>query len=383
MSEEEVAVILKKLNTLIDKANGIKAATDITVMKKTIEEMKKILGEVLKVGTKIKKENTYINTPACVSNIIFSIEYILSRLDADLNEALLKVNFELIPFLEDCYYDFYFFTSVMGNKEKEKQHYKEEFSKMVGNHFIDEAIKTKKYKYEVSIVVSAYNHLDYTKRCIESILKHMPKDLNYELILLNNGSTDGTQKYFESLKPTKIVHLKENILNSYIGIRTRVCEGRYLLEISNDVIVQVNYLENLLKCIRSDTKIAMVVPTTPGVGGNQCITSKDLTPEQGEAFAKTNNISDPKRWRSVKLLYNPIALYRSDIVLSSNGIGMWDKYFVNTAGGDNGLSKRLIDAGYKLILAEDTYCYHFGKVTRKNIHDISGPELVKRRFMDE
>ena len=51
---------------------------------------------------------------------------------------------------------------------------------------------------EVSILLLAYNRLDKTKRCIESILKNT-SEVNYELILLDNGSTDGTQAYFKSI----------------------------------------------------------------------------------------------------------------------------------------------------------------------------------------
>ena len=52
---------------------------------------------------------------------------------------------------------------------------------------------------KVSITVLAYNRLEKTKRCIDSLLKYT-KNIDYELILIDNGSTDDTFEYFKSLK---------------------------------------------------------------------------------------------------------------------------------------------------------------------------------------
>ena len=46
---------------------------------------------------------------------------------------------------------------------------------------------------EVSILLLAYNRLDKTRRCVESILDNT-KGIRYELVLLDNGSTDGTDR---------------------------------------------------------------------------------------------------------------------------------------------------------------------------------------------
>ena len=53
----------------------------------------------------------------------------------------------------------------------------------------------------VSIVIPAHNHIDYCRRCIDSIREctHYP----YRLILVDNGSTDGVSEYFDSIPDTK------------------------------------------------------------------------------------------------------------------------------------------------------------------------------------
>ena len=54
----------------------------------------------------------------------------------------------------------------------------------------------------VSLVVLAYNNVKYTRECVESIYRHSSQ-LNFELITVNNGSTDGTEEYFSSLPHKK------------------------------------------------------------------------------------------------------------------------------------------------------------------------------------
>ena len=48
---------------------------------------------------------------------------------------------------------------------------------------------------EVSIIIVNYNTVNLTKACIDSIVKYT-QGLNYEIILVDNKSTDGSKQYF-------------------------------------------------------------------------------------------------------------------------------------------------------------------------------------------
>lgn len=90
--------------------------------------------------------------------------------------------------------------------------------------------------------------------CVESILAKIPEGLNYELILVNHGSDDGTKEYFESIHPNKQFDIAVN--GGGVGAISKIVEGEFTFLVSNDVIVTPYAIENLLTCIRSDTKIA-------------------------------------------------------------------------------------------------------------------------------
>ncbi|MDP9699854.1 GT2 family glycosyltransferase [Paenibacillus intestini] len=360
--------VLEIINTLNEVAVHLKdcaSKRDYVQLETVSLGIKSVVESIIPTLHILKVEIPHISGTISCENLLYSIENILKLARTRSERLIGKIEFELIPILQDFYYDFYYFTSIFGNKEKEILHYKDEFVKLTANHYIDKSLETGVFKYKVSIAVIAYNKLEYTQQCIQSVLKYTPNYIDYELVLINNGSTDGTSEFFESLSPSKIFTLKENSLNIVAGAINRIFEGEYLLVISNDVIVTEGYLDNLISCIQSDPTIAMVVPTTPNVSNFQTIPAQYSTLEEMHLFAKQNNKSDSARWEERTRLVNPLTFYRSDVALSSQGVGGHDKYFVYGEFSDDSLAIRLRHAGYKMILAKDCYCHHFGSVTLK------------------
>ncbi len=74
-------------------------------------------------------------------------------------------------------------------------------------------MKIAKHKPKVSIIIAAYNSEKYIKLAIESIKKQSYK--NWELIIVNDCSTDSTKKIIEKNKSKKIliINLKKNKIN--------------------------------------------------------------------------------------------------------------------------------------------------------------------------
>lgn len=60
--------------------------------------------------------------------------------------------------------------------------------------------KTKPFK--ISIVITTKNNLDYLKPCLKTLLNQIYK--NYEIIIVDQGSTDNTKEYIKSIKDEKI-----------------------------------------------------------------------------------------------------------------------------------------------------------------------------------
>ncbi len=325
--------------------------------------------------------------PICqsVEDTLYRIKNLYS---SDIEYCLKKIEFELLPLLQEAYASYFFFQYLSEHPEELPKFYSEYKNQLYANSYIDAAMESGQYKYELSIHVFAYNKLDYTRMCVESILNNIPEGLNYELILVNHGSSDGTKGYFESVHPDKQLDIAVN--GGGRAAVWRIVEGKYTLAVSNDVIIAPNTISNLLECIRSDPSIAWVVPSTPNVSNLQTIPGQYNSLEEMKAFALQNNRSDPFRWEQRIRLCNPIDIRRNDITLSSAGINP-DNWFHTADIGyydsfpDDRMSLLLRRNGYKLMLAKDAYCYHFGSVTLKDeIHQKNEQKYYfegRREFM--
>ena len=126
---------------------------------------------------------------------------------------------------------------------------------------------------EVSIIIQAYNRLEKTKRCVESVLTYTT-EIDYELILLDNGSEDGTLEYFRSVPHEKktVVHITKNLGASYpTSILSLNKLGRFICILQNDLIVTSHWMEQLLACMKSDDRIGMVNPVCCNTSNLQCV----------------------------------------------------------------------------------------------------------------
>ena len=56
------------------------------------------------------------------------------------------------------------------------------------------------YKYEISVIIPVYNCEKYIERCIKSVLNQTIQEDKYEIILVDDASTDSTYKFLEKYK---------------------------------------------------------------------------------------------------------------------------------------------------------------------------------------
>lgn len=235
----------------------------------------------------------------------------------------------------------------------------------------------------VSVVVLAYNHLDYTRQCIDSLFRYTT-DVPYELITVNNGSTDGTEEYFNSLPHQKKLNFTENIgVDKAINQGFSLAEGRYTLNLSNDIVVTPRWLKNLVACAESSADIGMVVPVCGFSSNYQQVNLGYKTLDEMQALAEEYNQSNPLLWEERIRLVTYTCLFKTDL---QKAIGGFDEDFNPGAYDDDAISFRIRRMGYRLILAMDTYVHHFGSVTfnaeyAKNNLGWRNRELFFNKFM--
>jgi len=312
-------------------------------------------------------------------NILNSIGNMADRiLNGDNRRGEIILEFEIIPLLDELKEDVYFFALIHPDKQRMDKYYKEEFALNHQNEYIRDA----RVKYDVSLVVVAWNKLEFTKQCIESLFEFTDlKGFNCELITINHGSTDGTGDYFETLPHEKKINFKKNMCMIALTYLLRVVEGRYCVLIGNDVVLTKNWIGNLLNCIRSSDKIAITCPVTPNTSNLQTIPVTYSNIENMHEFAVEYNVSNPNLWDERVRLCAPIAMVDMKAV---NKIGLYDRYFFHMEFSDDDAGVLLRRKGYKQIHQRDTFCHHFGSVTLGDAQKGNGTlEKSKKLFFDK
>lgn len=104
---------------------------------------------------------------------------------------------------------------------------------------------------EISIVLPVYNVIDYLDECIKSILRQ--SNINFELIVVDDGSTDGSQilcdRYSESDSRIKVIHQKNAGLSAARNTGLNHAKGKYITFVDSDDFVGEKYIEVLYKII--------------------------------------------------------------------------------------------------------------------------------------
>ena len=102
----------------------------------------------------------------------------------------------------------------------------------------------------VSILIPVYNKLEFTKRCIEAIERNNDYP-DYEIIIMDNGSTDGTKEYLDQLiesnQRVRVIHSAENAgFVKGCNAASEIAKGKYILFLNNDTEVQKGWLSSLV-----------------------------------------------------------------------------------------------------------------------------------------
>src|SRR5690242_4172602 len=112
---------------------------------------------------------------------------------------------------------------------------------------------------ESSIVIVNFNGGSKLERCVESIFR---STRDFELIVVDNGSKDGSESLIAERFPTvKVLRNRENLgfaKASNIGIRRAI--ARWIILLNPDTRVTSNWLDDLLEPTDSPKGIGIVTP---------------------------------------------------------------------------------------------------------------------------
>lgn len=211
---------------------------------------------------------------------------------------------------------------------------------------------------KVSIIIVNWNGLHHLKKCLPSLKKiNYP---NYEIILVDNGSTDESIDYIKSkFSEIKVVKNKKNL--GFAGGNNsglRLVLGEYVLLLNNDTLVKKNFLTKLVTKIEQSDDTGIVQSKILSMDDNRKLDSV------GAFFTNTGFLyhhgylqSDAQKFDKTKYLYTAkgaCMLIRKKLI---NKIGLFDDQFF-AYFEETDFCHRAWLAGYKVVYAPESIIYH-------------------------
>ncbi len=233
---------------------------------------------------------------------------------------------------------------------------------------------------QVSIVIPVYNNLHYTTPCVESIY-NSETGVNFEVIVVNNNSQDGTAKWLKSFAAdhSNFRYINNNSNLGFAGGVNRgiaVASGSYVAIVNNDTLVTPGWLDWLVKAAESDPCLGIVSPVTNYVGEGPQIDHDaiDIEPQEILEHARRLSQQDKPLMKVIDRLTFFCVLIKRDLfdilgeISGVYGLG-------NFEDDDFCLRARL--AGYTLAIQPKSFVFHFGSRTFKE-QKISHDNLMER-----
>ena len=216
-----------------------------------------------------------------------------------------------------------------------------------------------------SIVILTFNKISYTKKCIESIRKYTSKG-SYEIIVVDNASTDGTISWLKEQSDIITIFNKDNLgFPKGCNQGIEIAQGSEVLLLNNDVIVTPKWLEQMLEALYSSEKIGAVGPVTNYAHGQEIPVTYQNEAEM-VSFASEVTEKFKNKWSQKTKLIGFCLLFKKSVL---EEVGVLDELFSPGNYEDDDISFRILLAGYKLFLCHNIFVHHFGSTSFRN--DIS------------
>lgn len=208
----------------------------------------------------------------------------------------------------------------------------------------------------ISVITVSLNGKKWLKQLFGSILASNYPGGKLEIIFVDNGSTDGSVEFVKDIFTNdarlKIIQNKANLGWSPANNQgMRIAKGEIIVCVSNDMIVETNWIKEIAKVMEADKHIGMVQCNSLSMWDRR-------TPDSGmnylDRFGYSYSYASSKINYEVFFAEGMAFAIKREVI---NKVGMFDDYFFMEYD-DMDLSWRVRLGGYKIFFVPTARVYH-------------------------
>ena len=231
-----------------------------------------------------------------------------------------------------------------------------------------------------SIIILTKNGLSFTKECILSIFNCTNE--NFELIIVDNASTDGTVRYLHTLPRTTVIANRRNRgFSGGCNQGLSIANGENIVLLNNDTVVTRGWLTRLLWWMKQDESIGIVGPRSNYIVPQQAISSVPYqTIKEMPIFAAKWSKDHFRQGYEADYLSGLCMAFKKSLV---DDIGGLDERFFPGYFEDTDFCIRARISGKKCWVADDVYIHHYGSSSFKTNRSLHRKAILEneRKFM--
>lgn len=113
---------------------------------------------------------------------------------------------------------------------------------------------------KITVIIPNYNGIKYLKECLTSLFMQDDDTPQYEVLIVDNASADGSIEQAENLFPqVRVIRLQENTGFCHaVNVGIQASKAPYVLLLNNDTKVKTGFIKSLYNAIERDEKIFSV-----------------------------------------------------------------------------------------------------------------------------
>ena len=218
----------------------------------------------------------------------------------------------------------------------------------------------------LSFIVPLFNHVEYSKVMLSNLLETIPKNLTYEIIFVDDNSSDETQSWLNTLKMPNVKKIFNKINLGYSksnNIGAKESKGEYLVLLNNDLLLNPGWLEPMLEIIELPFLNAGIVGNIQyGMQNNEINHAGFSLNLNGQFIHISEKFNDQDYQKTLAVTGACLLISRINFFK----FGLFDENYFN-GSEDLDLCFSLFKHGYNIYISHKSVIKHYVSLSRNNI----------------